>query len=283
MRAAIVGIAVVLTASCGRARDVREYELVGQVLSVRAEQREVVIRHEDIKGFMPGMTMPFTVRDASLLSGVGPGDLIRGTLAVSEVDAHLTTLERTGHSPLPGPAPAAEAPAVASPGDPIADARLVDERGRPWTFSSLRGHRVAVTFVYTRCPLPEFCPLMDRHFRAVQADLARRPDLADARLVTVTLDPEFDTPAVLESYARRLGADPAVWTFVTGEPAEVSRFSEQFGLYVERPSGRSADIVHNLRTAVVDAGGRLVKVHSGNSWTPAELVADLLATPAPRR
>ena len=283
MRRALLGSIVAVACACSRAPNAREYELVGQVLSVRSDRSEVVIRHEDIKGLMPGMTMPFKVRNGSLLSGVEPGDLVTATLAVSDVDAHLSTLTRTGHAPIERPAPAAGAPVLAEPGQPIADARLVDQRGTPWAFSSLRGHRVAVTFIYTRCPLPDFCPLMDRQFAAVQNEIRRRPALADVRLLTVTLDPQFDRPAVLESHARRMGADPVLWSFATGEDAEVTRFAEQFGLYVERSPERPSDITHNLRTAVVDAEGRLVKMHSGNSWTPAELVADLLAAPAPAR
>ena len=107
------------------------------------------------------------------------------------------------------------------------------------------------------------------------------PALADVRLLTVTLDPEFDRPAILKAYARRREADPAVWTFLTGEPMEVNRFATQFGLYVEHNPQDAINITHNLRTAVIDPEGRLVSVHSGNSWTPAELVADLTAAPAP--
>ena len=101
------------------------------------------------------------------------------------------------------------------------------------------------------------------------------------RLLTVTLDPEFDRPAILKAYARRREADPAVWTFLTGEPAEVNRSRSQFGLYVEHNPQNAIDITHNLRTAVIDPEGRLVTIHNGNSWTPAELVADLSAAPAP--
>jgi protein SCO1/2 len=167
------------------------------------------------------------------------------------------------------------------PGEQVADALLVDQQARPRPFSSFRGHRVAITFTYTRCPLPEFCPLMDRHFVAVQKALQSTPGLSDVRLVTVTLDPEFDKPAVLSGHAARLKADPAIWSFVTGEPDAVAAFARQFGIYTEKDLGTGANLTHNLRTAIVDADGRMAKVHSGNDWTPADLVADLKATPAP--
>jgi protein SCO1/2 len=224
--------------------------------------------------------MPFTVKDAELLAGKQPGDLVTATLVVGDTNAHLSSLTRTGHAPLdagavPGPA------AILVPGDLVPDAALVDQDGRPKPFSSFRGHRVALTFIYTRCPLPEFCPLMDRHFAAVQRTLQGDAGMRDVRLVSVTLDPEFDTPAVMKAHAARFKADPAIWSFLTGDPGEVAAFSHRLGIYTERDLGTGANLTHNLRTAVIDAEGRLVNVHSGNDWTPADLVADLKAIPAP--
>jgi protein SCO1/2 len=107
------------------------------------------------------------------------------------------------------------------------------------------------------------------------------PALADVRLITVTIDPAYDTPAVLKTYSVRRGADPKIWSFLTGEPEEVNKFGSQLGVYVEHNPQSAIDITHNLRTAVIDANGRLVKVHNGNSWMPSELIADLSAVPAP--
>jgi len=274
-------LGLIAMTACGRAPDVnaRTYELQGQILAVRPERSEVVIKHQDIKGFMPGMTMPFTVKDAALLTGKERGDLVTATLVVGETQAYLTTLTTTGHADVSEPAP--PAPDILSNGQSVKDALLIDQDNRPRAFSTFKGHRLALTFIYTRCPLPEFCPLMDKHFASIQKTIASTPSLADVRLLTVTLDPEFDRPAILKAYARRREADPAIWTFLTGEPMEVNRFASQFGLYVEHNPQNAIDITHNLRTAVIDPEGRLITVHSGNSWTPAELVADLTAAPAP--
>jgi protein SCO1 len=278
----LVVIALALAVpGCNRQPPPREYELKGQILGLEPARNEVLIRHENIKGFMPAMTMPFTVKDAGLLSGKEPGDLVTATLVVTDLNAHLSSLTRTGHAPIEAPAAAANAPHVLVPGEPVEDAALVDQQGKPRSFSGFKGHRVAITFIYTRCPLPEFCPLMDRQFAALQKTIAAEKDLRDVRLVTATLDPEFDTPEVLSRHADRLKADPAVWTFLTGEPAAVTTFALQFGIYTEKDLGTGANLTHNLRTAVVDADGRIVKVHSGRDWTPADLVADLKATPAP--
>jgi protein SCO1 len=282
MIARMVSLALsALLVACNRQPPTRQYEMSGQILAIDTARKEVLIKHENIKGFMPAMTMPFTVKDDKLLSGREPGDLVTATLVVGETSAHLSALTRTGHAPLDTPPPVSDAPRVLMPGEQVADALLIDQQARPRPFSSFKGHRVAITFTYTRCPLPEFCPLMDRHFVAVQKALQSTPSLSDVRLVTVTLDPEFDTPAVLSGHAARLKADPALWSFVTGEPDVAAAFARQFGIYTEKDRGTGANLTHNLRTAIVDADGRLVKVHSGNDWTPADLVADLNATPAP--
>jgi protein SCO1/2 len=260
---------------CGRTAPAREYELKGQILEVRTDRDEVVIRHEDIENFMPGMTMPFKVRPSSLLEGRKPGELVTATLVVEEVDAYLTTLIGTGEAPLPESAATPETPKVLQPGQAIPDAALVDQDGAPAFLSSVKGHPAALTFIYTRCPIPDFCPLMDRNFQAIQAAIKRTPALANARLLTITLDPAYDTPPVLKAYAKMRGADPAIWSFLTGEPAAVAAFGEQFGLYVEHDATSSINIIHNLRTAVIDPTGRVVAIHNGNAWTTSELLADL--------
>jgi protein SCO1 len=101
------------------------------------------------------------------------------------------------------------------------------------------------------------------------------------RLLSMTLDPAYDTPKILKPFATGAGADPARWTFLTAESAEAVPFMEQFGIISERDPANEIMITHNLRTAVIDADGRLKSVHTGNRWTPDELVADLTATPAP--
>jgi protein SCO1/2 len=275
----LIAVPLAVTA-CNRQPPAREYELNGQILGIEPARNEVLIKHGAIAGYMPAMTMPFTVKDAGLLSGKEAGDLVTATLVVTDLNAHLSTLTRTGHAAIDAGA-VPKTPHILMPGETVEDAALIDEQGKPRPFTGFKGHRVALTFIYTRCPLPEFCPLMDRHFATVQKTIAGEQELRDVRLVSVTLDPEFDTPAVLSRHAAQLQADPAVWTFLTGDPAAVTRFALQFGIFTERDLGTGANLTHNLRTAVVDADGRIVNVHSGRDWTPADLVADLKATPAP--
>ena len=282
--AAMLSALTSVTFSCNRRPEPKRYQLSGQVLGIKAEEREILIKHEDIVGFMPAMTMPFTVREGKLLEGLTPGDLVTATLVVAETEAHLSAIEKKGHAALDVPPPPETASSgfeLLKPGEAVPNQLLIDQNGAPRPMSSFRGHRVALTFIYTRCPMPDFCPLMDRHFQALQREIKKRPALADVRLVSVSFDPQFDTPPVLKAYAERLQADPLIWSFVTGERDEVARFAARFGVSLERAEQNPIDITHNLRTAIVDAEGRLVKVHSGNAWTPSDLLADLTATAAP--
>jgi protein SCO1/2 len=266
-------LVLTLAAACARGR---EYELRGQILAVDSARREITIKHEDIKGFMPGMTMPFKVRDGALLEGRAAGDLVRATLVVEDSEGYLKAIERTGHAPL------AELPPVRlhvdpmNPGDEIPDVALLDETGATRRMRDWRGRTLAVTFIYTRCPLPDFCPLMDRQFADVQqivmGDAALR---GRVQLLSISFDPAYDTPAVLATHAKKVGADPAAWSFLTGAQADVESFAAHFGVSVMREGSDPGSVVHNLRTAVVDANGRLVKVLNGMQWSPSELVAEL--------
>ena len=280
------GIAILITlaaTACSQPPEPRRYEVRGQILSINLERQEVLVDHEDIEGFMPAMVMPYKVQDAGLLEGKERGDLVTATLVVEEVNAYLSTLTTTGRAPIqtPAPAPLITDADLLKDGDVVPDYPLVDQSRTPRPIGSLRGHRVALTFMYTRCPLADFCPLMDRQFADLQQEIRQSPGLADVRLVSVTLDPEFDTPAVLDAHAKALGADADLWHFVTGDRDEVLAFAKRFGVIAE--PGEPNTLVHNLRTAVIDSQGRLVTAYSGNMWSPAELVADLNATPAPPR
>jgi protein SCO1/2 len=261
----IVGLALGL-AAC--APPSRQYELRGQVLGVDRTRQEITIKHGDIRGFMPGMTMPFRVRDARLLDGRTAGDLVTATLVVEDADAFLSSVERTGHAPLTEARPPRMD--LVAPGEPAPDIRLLDESGTPRNLSDWRGRALAVTFTYTRCPLPDFCPRMDRQFAAVQRAVLADDRLRDrVRLLSVSIDPRFDTPEVLAGHARRAGADPRIWQFMTGDPDAIRGFASRFGVSI-LPGG--ADITHNLRTAIVGPDGAVVRLLGGNDWTPAELI-----------
>ena len=161
------------------------------------------------------------------------------------------------------------------PGEEVPDTSFVDQDGKKLGFSTFKGSTLVVTFIYTRCPLPTFCPLMDRHFTTIQTTLKNEPALKNVHLISISFDPITDTPPVLKQHARTLKADLRRWTFLTGGRDDVDQFAARFGVTVSRALDNPLDITHTLRTAIVGADGRLVKVYVGNEWTPEQILADL--------
>jgi protein SCO1/2 len=255
------------------------YPLKGKVVEVDAASRKVTVAHEDIPGFMPAMTMPFVVleKDQALLQGVGPGDEITATLVAPDSRYWLEDLvvaKRGTPDPNATPHPRHEA----HPGDALPDVALVDQDGRPLRLADHQGKAVALTFVFTRCPMPDFCPLMMTRFAAAHAALAKDEGLAaTTRLVTVSFDTTHDTPDVLRAYGapfQKTKPPFTHWALATGKEDAVRRLGEALELdYVEE----NRSFTHNLRTAVLDRQGKLRRLFRGNDWTTEELVAELKA------
>jgi protein SCO1/2 len=276
-QSALVSI-VVLAAACNSAK---HYELKGQVLSVNRDKQEILVKHEEIPGFMMAMTMPYKVQSNGMLDNLGAGDLITAQLEVKDNVATITGLTKTGTAPpdLPQPSPLARSGfELIKDGDEVPNQAFVDQDGQARHLADIRGGRaLALTFMYTKCPMPTFCPMMDRNFVEVQKAIKATPELRDkVRLLSVSFDPKNDTPPVLKKHAKGLGADPSVWTFVTGDRDDIDRFAMNFGLTLMRGEAKDPDeIGHTLRTAIIDRDGKLVKTYTGNEWTPDQIVAAL--------
>lgn len=276
----LLAVALLGAAGCRKEPPARQFQLTGQVLAVAPGGREITIRHDDVPGFMPAMTMPFKLKDPAMAKDRLPGDLVRATLVVTDEDAWLTTLEKTGWAAFPE-TDATEAPhfALLRTGDAVPDETLIDQDGRAFRLSALRGSAVLLTFIYTRCPLPNFCPRMDRQFQVVQKAI-EEGRLAGVRLLSVSFDPDYDTPPILKAHAARVGAAPHLWTFATAPRERVEALGGRLGLSLIRERDESAAITHNLRTAVIDRQGRLVTVLNGNEWTAEQAIAALASVPA---
>jgi protein SCO1 len=285
VRRVAILIVTILVAACGSEPEQRTYQLSGQILVVKPETNEVLVKHEDIPGFMPAMTMPYTVNDPALIKDRVAGDLITATLVVGAERAHLSAITRTGSAPLPEDArttiPAAAGVSILNAGDPVPDTPLVDQDGTTVSLKDFLGSAVAVSFIYTRCPLPQFCPLIDRRFREVQTLVNADPALKDnVRLLSISFDPKFDRADVLRAHAKKVGADPKVWRFATAGEAVVDRLAAEFGINVIRE--RDGTITHNLRTAVIDPAGRVAAILDNNEWTAAQLADALKSARAAR-
>jgi protein SCO1/2 len=274
-----------LLAACGSRSPSRTYAVEGQIIALTPDRSEATVKHGEIKGLMPAMTMPYKIKEKAELDAVKPGDIIDATLVIVENDAYLTKVRRIGEAPIEQAPPettvatsAASGFELLKPGEAVPDSTFVDQDGRKRTFSAFRGSTVVLTFIYTKCPIPTFCPMMDRHFVTLQEHFRDDPALKKVHLVTISFDPMTDTPPVLKAHARELKADLTRWTFLTGDRDEIDRFAARFGLSVARAPNDARDITHNLRTAIISPDGTLRKMYTGNEWTPKDILEDLRPT-----
>ena len=258
----------------------QRHPIKGKIVEVDAANRKVTIAHEDIPGFMPAMTMPFVVleKDAALLQHVGPGDEVTATLVAPDSRywlEDLVVVKKGTPDPNATPGPRAHEP---HPGDPVPDVALVDQDGKPVRLADYRGKTVALNFIFTRCPLPDFCPLMMKKFAAAHAALAKEPGLAArTRLLTISFDTAHDTPDVLRAFGKpfQQTTPPFThWALATGRDEAIRALGGALELdYVEE----DRSFTHNLRTAVLDPEGKLRRLFRGGDWTPEDLVAELKA------
>lgn len=263
----------------------REYAVKGMVISVDPAGKWFDISHERIAGFMDAMTMRFEVGREEDLHGVVPGAIVEFTLVVGEKTAYAAdivvrryqTVEqdpRTASRLSVMKRMAGLSTAPVPLGARVPDFALIDQARRRVTLSSFIGKVVVVNFVYTRCALPQFCVRMANDFSALQKRFAR--DLGrDLVLLTITFDPERDTPETLASYASRWQADGMGWRFLTGSPDDIRRVCATFGLEAFPDEGL---MNHSLHTAVIGRTGRLVANIEGNHFTPEQLGDLVFAT-----
>lgn len=279
LAASVAALCVSFIACGDRPDPVKRYEMSGQILAVHTNGQELTIKHDDIPEYMPGMTMKFPVVASSLMVGRRPGELITATLEVDGLVGKLTAITHVGDAPLPDSTnEVAMAEGILDAGDLMPDAALIDQNDRRRSLSEWRGTPVLVTFIYTRCPLPNYCPLMDRNFVTIQRLMAEDAALAGKlNLISVSFDPAFDTPAVLTAHAKTLQADTSTWTFLTGDKVTVDRLAAKFGVGVIRGPEGATEITHNLRTGLFAADGTLIKMYPGGDWTPRAVLADLRA------
>jgi protein SCO1/2 len=252
---------------CASSRPVR-----GLVLRVDAGEARLLVSHEAIPGFMEAMAMPFAVRDARGLAEVRPGDRISFRLHVRSSDTWIDRLRLlSAAAPDSGLTMTPAQPALVKIGEPMTDFSLIDQRGEPVTLRALRGRVVVVTFIYSRCPLPDYCPRVVANLGRVR-DRFRERLGHDLALLTVSFDPRYDTPEVLRAYAARYDADVPGWHFLTGAPDAIRQVCAAFGIEYWPDQGL---ITHSLQTVVLDREGRLAAAVEGKDFTAAQL-ADLV-------
>lgn len=262
--------------------DAQRYELKGRVVSVDKQKRVASIEHEKIEGFMEAMTMDFEFREQWVWDVLSPG---------SEVQAELVVDNAQGRYWLEKPR-IIEAPAdrettaprddVASVGKKVIDFSLTDQDGRKLSPKDFEGKAWAITFIYTECPLPEYCVLMSKNFSDLANRLADDEDLGEKiRLLSISFDPAKDTPDKLKSYGlgylgrNTKAGDFRIWKLAVGEDRKVREIADFFGLRYEVDEKDKTQFNHSLRTIVIGSDGKVVKVFSGNDWNPDDLLSAL--------
>ena len=257
----------------------RRYHLAGTVVSIDKEQQHLVINHGDIPGFMSAMTMPYPVADAKTLDLVSVGDQITADVVVSNGAAHLenVVVVKKGTGAQPAPSGASLKPGA---NDEVPDFALLNQDGKRTHLDQYRGKAVLLTFIYTRCPLPDYCPLMTHNFAQIEKGLAQTPAVyAKTHLLSISFDPKYDTPDVLRNYARAYVADPSKppfghWEFASilePERADIARF---FNLFY---SEAGEQVTHSLSTDIIAPDGHVYRSYYDNDWKSADVLRELTA------
>lgn len=265
------------TPSPSSATELKTYKLRGKVVSTDAAKGEVSIDHEAIPGFMAAMTMPYKLKDPTVLSELHPGDTLTAELLVSGEDVLLD------HIVVVGQAKADYKPPifyhVPKPGDQVPDFKLLNQSGQPIHLAQYHGKALLLTFIYTRCPLADFCPRMSQNFAKIDKALAADAPLhSKTHLLSVSFDPDYDTPAVLRSYGGAYTGKYTQetfdhWEFAAPSKDELPGMAKFFDLGATPESNRT--ITHSLSTVLIGPNGKVVRWYPGNEWKPEDVVNDI--------
>jgi len=279
---------LILTIACGKSEKANSrekakqqaFQVKGIVVGVKPAEKTVEIKHEEIPGYMPAMTMPFEVKDSKDLAGLEPGDTVTFRMMVTETEGWIDQIKKvSGNSnnqpPLTGPFRMVKDVAPLDVGDALPEYHFTNQFNQPISTSQFKGQALAINFLFTRCPFPTFCPLTANNFALTQQKLLSMTSApTNWHLLTISFDPEFDTPPILKAYGERYKYEPEHWSLVTGTLVDITAIAEQFGqtFWHDETGG----ISHNLRTVIVDASGRVQKIIVGNKWNSDELVEEIV-------
>lgn len=268
--AAMLSLCILIAGCADASRDT--FALKGRVVAVDPDREEVTVDHEEIPDYMPAMTMPFKVKDTWALSVLAPGQQMEATLVVEGGHSWIEDIRVSGSSPAER---TGEASVIPEPGDRVPDFTLVNQDNKAIHLDQYQGRPLLLTFIYTRCPLPDYCPLTSSKFAAVyRACLSLPQSDALPHLLTVSFDSQYDTPDVLREYSERY-MNPVRfdrWEYATGSEEQIREITGYFGLVYERESNQ---IVHSLVTALIGPDGSLVQLYLGNQWRPEEILGAL--------
>jgi protein SCO1/2 len=262
------------------------YFVRGVLKEIRQDEHQLVIAHESISNFMDAMTMPFNVKDAGILANAAIGEKVTFQLHVTETESWIDHIERLDVSrPVASSLPAVSksdsdpevktnSAATSGSKNPLRDYKFTNELGQPVSLSDFRGQAIALTFFFTRCPIPEFCPRLSRNFEAVQRKLGAMENApTNWHLISVTFDPANDTPEVLKAYGTSYQYDPKHWSFLTGPQDKIAEFARLCDVKFDPDNGF---FNHNFRTLIIDASNQLQMVFPTSGDLSGPIVQELL-------
>jgi len=280
--------------SCHRSKPqaTTRYPFTGHVISVDLEEKSTNIDGDLVQGYMEAMVMTYKIRPESMLGQLSAGDAIKGDLVVVDHDPRdestpeeywLENVQITGRASQPAAASASSFH-MPAPGEEVPDFAFTNQDGRKISLRQYRGKTLFVTFIYTRCPFPEFCPRMSNNFAEIYKQLGSDPSLAGAHLLSISFDPEHDTPKVLRDYGFSVAHthDAALfgsWDFAVPKAADLAKIADFFALTVKSEGGQ---ITHNLSTAVISPDGKIVKWYHGGDWQVSDLIKDAAGARVPK-
>jgi protein SCO1/2 len=261
--------------------NLQTYQVKGVIKELLPERKKVRIAHEEIPNYMEAMTMMLDVKEAAELDGLQVGDTVSFRMLVTDDDGWIDQLRKIEgpRTPLPAEPPTFRRVREVEPlavGDKLPDYSFTNSLGRIVHLRDFQGRALALTFIFTRCPFPTFCPRLTSNFAEAAEKLkAMANGPTNWHLLSITIDPEYDTPKRLQAYAQRYKADSNRWDHLTGALIDITAISEQFGLQFWR-ANPNEPINHNVRTVVVDAAGRIQWITPDNEWKPDTLVEQIV-------
>jgi protein SCO1/2 len=269
--------------ACGRSTNSDEgadhYDTRGVVRGFSPDRSTIEIQHENIPGFMPSMTMPFVARDPKQIADLKTGDAISFRMAVTKKDFWIENVKKMPREEINVAEPkqtssvSSERDTRLKKGDEMPAFSLTNQNGERVSLDTFRGQPFVLTFVFTRCPVPNFCPRMSNNFEELQAAIkSGTGTLATTRLLSITLDPDYDTPKILNDYAAFHRSDLKIWSFATGDKKEIDSITRAFSVYRQNEGGTTS---HGLATALINRNGMVERIWRGNAWTPEEVVEEI--------
>ncbi len=269
-----LALCLCFVAACRRSGNEKRYDFKGKVIVVEPEKHLVTVSHEDVKGYMPAMTMPFAVKNEADLQILAPDDEITATLVIDGKHSWLEDLIISRQSATAPVMPGAQ---MAKEGDEVPNFTLRNQDDREIHIKDYRGKTLLLTFIYTRCPVPDYCTLMSDNFAQIDRALGQNPEVyGKTHLLSISIDPEYDTPKVLRSYGGAYTGQYTKekflhWDFAAPPEKELPAITQYFDVGVT--PGGSNTLVHSLSTVLIVKDGKVIAWYPTNEWKPADIVA----------